>query len=351
MLVAAALRPGALGEVAVVVGGALLVGAAGDRLVAWPRGAALPVGVMLGLYTIDLALGSGLIDTSLLGPNPIGGARFFGVGNELAAAWAVALPAGLAAALPARAPGRREVAWFAAAGAVVTLVAASGRLGANVGAVFTVGGAMSVATLLLGGRIPWARVALAVAALIAALGAVSLLDLLLGGGAHYTRDVLHAHSGSALLATLGRRFSEAWRGLFHGAVLPAAIVCLCGGALGIRYRSRLPVPPRAGVPGLRRLAAASPARCWARSRTTAARACCSSAALPSSVCSHTCGVARGAREAQCQTLNSRYTGSYPMLNGAGETRVRVRHPPAGPAPFRRLPHAAALCQTDKRVRP
>ncbi|MGD0980956.1 MAG: hypothetical protein ABR946_05675 [Solirubrobacteraceae bacterium] len=242
-LVGALLEPSTAAEVAIVVAGALLLGAASDRLLSWPRAAAVPALVTLVLYTVDLARGSQLIELSLLGSNPIAGSRFFGVGNELAAVLLVVLLAGLAAAMPQRPLGRREVALFAFAGGLLTLIVAWGRLGANVGAIFTIGGGTVVATLLLApGAISWRRLALGAGALIVALGIVALLDLASGGGAHFTREVLHAHSFSALLATLGRRLDEAWAALFTGAVLIAVLVCLAAAALAVRHRRQVLAP-------------------------------------------------------------------------------------------------------------
>jgi hypothetical protein len=239
-LLGAALEPTAAVEIAVVVGGAFVLAAATDRLLAWPGQAAIPVGTALVLYTIDLARGSPLIATSLLGSNPIAGSRFFGVGNELSAVLPIALFAGLAAALPQRPLLRREIALFACAGGVLTLIVAAGRLGANVGGVFTVGGGTAAAVLsLTPGGLSGRRLGLAAFALLAALGLVSLLDVVAGGGAHFTREVLHAHSLATLLATLGRRLSEAWAALFTGDVLIAVLICLAGAALALRWRGRV----------------------------------------------------------------------------------------------------------------
>jgi hypothetical protein len=242
-LIGAALEPALFTEMVLVVAGAFLLAAATDILLPWPRAAALPVAVTLAVYTIDLVCGSLLIETSLLGSNPIAGSRFFGIGNELSALLPVALFAGLAAGLPQRRLTGREIALFACAGAALTLVAAWGRLGANVGAIFTIGGGTAVATLLLApGRLSWRRVGLAMLALLVALGIVSLLDLATGGGAHYTRAVLHAHSLASLLATLSRRLYEAWEALFSGEVLIAALACLAGAALAVRHRARVLAP-------------------------------------------------------------------------------------------------------------
>jgi hypothetical protein len=199
--------------------------------------------VLLALYTLDLARGSALIETSLLGSNPISGSRFFGLGNELSALLPVALFAGLAAALPQRAATRREIAAFALAGALLTGIAAWGWLGANVGAIFTIGGGTAVAVLVLSpGALSWQRVVLAGASLVLALALLAALDLASGGGAQFTRQVLHAHSLGDLLQTLGRRLSESYDALTTGLVWLAVLVCLAAAALAIRYRRRLLAP-------------------------------------------------------------------------------------------------------------
>ena len=48
--------------------------------------ARVPAAVGLAAYLVDLAFGSPLIIRSLLGPNPLFGSRFYGIGNELEAA-------------------------------------------------------------------------------------------------------------------------------------------------------------------------------------------------------------------------------------------------------------------------
>ena len=75
-----------------------------DRLVAWPRGPAVPALAGLAAYTLDLAFGSPLIIRSLLGPNPLFGSRFYGIGNELEGTLAALLVVALGALLFGRGP-------------------------------------------------------------------------------------------------------------------------------------------------------------------------------------------------------------------------------------------------------
>ena len=50
-------------------------------------------------YAIDVVAGLRADELSLLGPNPIFGARFYGIGNELEALIAVMVPVAVGAAL------------------------------------------------------------------------------------------------------------------------------------------------------------------------------------------------------------------------------------------------------------
>jgi hypothetical protein len=242
-LLGAALEPSGAVEIALIVGGAFAAALASDRLVRWPRSASVPVAVLLVLCTVALVGNGALIETSLIGSDPISGARFFGAGNELAALLPVALFAGLAAALPQRPAERRDTAIFIAGGAALTLIVAWGRLGANVGSIFTIGGGTAIAAALLAPGGPQRRhVGWATLAVVTALGLLALLDLATGGGAHFTRQVLHAHSLTSLYDTLRRRLSEAGSALLVGAVLPAAAVCLAGALVVFRERKRVLAP-------------------------------------------------------------------------------------------------------------
>ncbi len=225
-------RPGVVAEVVLVVVGAFALARASDRLVAWPRAAAVPAVVTLVLYGTALLAASRLVATSLLGSDPIAGSRFFGAGNELAAVLAVELLVAIAALGPAR-----RLTATLASGGLLTLVLAWGRGGANVGAVFTDGGAVAAAALVLApGGLSARRVALAGAALAAGLGLLTLLDVATGGGAHWTAQVLHAQSFGALVSVLHRRVFAAWVTL---SALPVAVAVLGGlGAAGLVFRKR-----------------------------------------------------------------------------------------------------------------
>ena len=161
LLAGSALRPNAalegllVGIGAAGLGGLTLVLARG-----WWAGA-LACAVTVGAYAIDMVTGSELTKLSLLGPNPIYGARFFGIGNELEALFAVMVPVGVGAGLSADRLGKGvgpicEVAGFLGVGILAGLVFGTGRFGADVGAaiVLPVGAVVAAAvpagTLRLG---------------------------------------------------------------------------------------------------------------------------------------------------------------------------------------------------------
>ena len=125
----------------------------------------------------------------------------------------------------------------------MTLICSWGPLGANVGAIFTVGVGSVVATILLvPGRISARRVALAVAVPLVGLGLLAALDLASGGGAQYTREVVHADSLAALIDTLGRRLREAWLTLRGGATALAVLAALAVAAALHRLRAGVLAP-------------------------------------------------------------------------------------------------------------
>lgn len=218
VLVSAAFEPQRrLLEAAVIATGAILLAALTNRLVSWPRGPAVPAFAALAAYTIDLAGGLDLLTRSALGPSLAFGARFYGISNELEPLFPIFLLVGLAALLAGRRPSRRIVGIYVASGVVVGLVVGWGRLGADVGGVLTVAGAMTAATLvMLPGGIT--RRALLVAAFIPvlALGALIVVDLLLSGGGHLSRNLLRAQDAGELWELVSRRYILAGQALIRG---------------------------------------------------------------------------------------------------------------------------------------
>jgi hypothetical protein len=217
-LLLAALDPTRIVEVAGLALGALALGASTDRLVRWPAAPALPAAVVFVAHAVDLTTGSTLIGRSLAGPNPAGGARFFGIGNELECMLSVSVLIGTGAALawagrdprvPRAAPFAFGLAALIAAG-----IMGAGRLGADVGAVITLGAGGAAAVLASLPTRPSRRaIALAIAAPVAAVGLLIMVDLASGGGAHLTRSVLHAHGSGDAADVVRRRFEGSFSSL------------------------------------------------------------------------------------------------------------------------------------------
>jgi hypothetical protein len=243
-LLTAALEPSRIAEIAILSLGSLALAAVTDRLVPWPMAPALPAAVVLGAHFVDLARGSPLIGASLAGPNPVGGARFFGIGNELESILAMELFLGLGAALTA-AP-RRWVPWAFALGSLVAVaVEGSGRLGADVGSVFTIGAGAGGAVLASLGRRPSRRAVLVACVVpILGIGALILLDLVTSGGAHLTRTVLHNNGVGDLLDIVKRREIISVSGLKRLSTLATVLLGVALMVFAVRRRDEVFEPLR-----------------------------------------------------------------------------------------------------------
>jgi hypothetical protein len=225
-LLTAALRPSGLVEALVIALGSLCLGALTDMLVPWPAAPLVPAAVSFGAHTIDLALGSHLIGLSIAGPNPKGGSRFFGIGNELEIMLSLTLLVGAGAALTLM-PERAAPRAFAAAAFVGAVIIGAGRLGADVGGVITLGAGGAAAVVMALPRGPTKRsVALAVIVPVLAVGLLVLLDLAIGGGAHLT----HTLSSSSGPGDFGKVLVRRWRlsvgGLARGTTPVTVGVCI-----------------------------------------------------------------------------------------------------------------------------
>jgi hypothetical protein len=225
LLAGAAIEPGALAEGLLVgLGAAVLAVLTVMALRGW-WALAVACAVTVIAYGIDVAAGSELTRLSLLGPNPILGVRFYGIGNELEALIAVMVPVGVGAALTARGKLGKAgneggaIAAFIGAGILAAVVFAIGRFGADVGAaiVLPVGAAVAAGlvregSVRIGGRQtttdPHGRALAAVIAVpLLVLGLVAFIDLVSGGNAHLTRSVLDA-GGAGDLADIAQRRLE-----------------------------------------------------------------------------------------------------------------------------------------------
>jgi hypothetical protein len=243
-LIGAALEPGAAGEYATIVAASVALAAITDALLPWPRAPLAPAIVAVVALVIDALAGTQLLVRSLLGPDPILGARFYGFGNELKSGLAVLVLAALAAALfPAR-RGRAAALATALAGIALAAIEGAARIGAGVGGVILVSAGFAVATIvLLPGEFSRRRALLGLATPLAALVALAALDLLTAhGGGHYTGSVLHARSAGDLRDLIVRRYGAAWRELKNHA-MPAATALAVGYAVyAVRNRVRLLAP-------------------------------------------------------------------------------------------------------------
>jgi hypothetical protein len=257
------------------------IGAAGLALLTvrlgrgW-RGLAIACAISAIAYAIDVVAGSGLTRLSLLGPNPIFGARFYGIGNELEALFAVMVPVGVAAALSAYTDWGGEVSRRLAVGAFLSVAAigaivfGAGRFGADVGAaiVLPVGAAVAAAALPgdLDGfapnsgakrsklSLPWVLGGLFATPFIA-LSFLALIDLVSGGDSHLTRSVIDAGGATNLSEVVERRLRLSAHDFAQTASNPLFWIVVVGIAMAASRWRRIdawlrPAPiARAGVIG------------------------------------------------------------------------------------------------------
>jgi hypothetical protein len=251
-LLTAALAPSAPVEFAAIALGCLALGALTDALVSWPRALIAPAVVAPVAFSVDALAHAQLLMRSLLGPNPILGARFYGIGNELKSGLAVLVLAAVAAAVagaggsPSAQQRRRAAIAIAAAGALLAAIEGWVRIGAAVGGVVLVCAGTALTTvMLLPGRLTRRRAMAALIAPLLGLLLLAVLDLAAAhGSGHYTGSILHARSAGDLRDLLVRRYGAAWRELKNHAMPVASAIALVCAALGVRFSSRLLAPVR-----------------------------------------------------------------------------------------------------------
>jgi hypothetical protein len=243
-MIAAAFEPSAAVEYLTIALACLLLAALTDALVAWPRAPLAAVLVGLVALVVDALAGTQLLMRSLLGPNPILGARFYGFGNELKSGLAVAVLAGVAAALFPAVRSRRAALTMALAGVALAAIEGAARIGAGVGGVILVSAGFAVATVLLApGGFSRPRTLLVLASPLVALVALAALDLATAhGSGHYTGSILHAHSAGELRDVIVRRYGAAWRELRNHAMPVATALALLYSFAAVRMRKRLLAP-------------------------------------------------------------------------------------------------------------
>lgn len=250
VLIPAALEPSAPVEYATIALGCLALGALTDVLAPWPRAVVPPATVAIVVLVFDALAGTQLLMRSVLGPNPILGARFYGIGNELKSALAVLVLAATAGVLYPATRGRRAALSVAGAGIVLAVVEGSARIGAGVGGVILVSAGFAVATvMLLPGAVSRKRALTAILVPIAGLVALAALDLATAhGGGHFSGSILHARSADDLRDVIVRRYGAAWNELKNHTMPIATALSLVCGAVAIRSRDRL-LAPVSGDPG------------------------------------------------------------------------------------------------------
>ena len=260
LLAGAALEPGAIAEGLLVgLGAAALAAICLVLLPGW-WALAIACAITVIAYAIDAIAGSDLTRLSLLGPNPIYGARFYGIGNELEALFAVMVPVGIGAGLTAMlgrgkklGEGAALSAFLGAAG-LAALLFAAGRFGADVGAaiVLPVGAAVASGSLY-GSRSR--AVLLLLAAPLVAVALLLVIDLVSGANAHLMRSVLDAGGASDLADIAQRRLNLSADDFAQAAGNPLFWLLVAGLAVAIARWRRIdawlrPAPlARAGVVG------------------------------------------------------------------------------------------------------
>ncbi len=243
VMIAAAFEPAAPVEYATIAISCLALGALSD-LFAWPRALIAPAVLIPLAITVDALSHGQLLVRSLMGPNPLLGARFYGVGNELKSGLAVLVLAAVAAALHPGQRGRTAQAWMVAAGLLLAGIEGSARIGAGVGGVILVCAGFAVAVILLSPAALTSRRALTVLiAPVAGLILLALIDLASAhGGGHFTGSVLHARSAGDVRDILVRRYRAAWGELHNHAMPFVTTLCVVLSVLAVRGRERLLAP-------------------------------------------------------------------------------------------------------------
>jgi hypothetical protein len=244
VLIPAAIEPSAAAEYATIALACMLLGVLTDALIPWPRALIAPALVTIVVVSADALAGTQLLMRSLLGPDPILGARFYGIGNELKSGLAVLVLAAVAAALAPAARGRRAALVAAGAGVVLAIVEGSARIGAGVGGVILVSFGFAVATVMLApGALTRRRALIVLVSPVAGLVALAGIDLATAhGGGHFTGSVLHARSTGDVRDIIVRRYSAAWHELKNHAMPIATAFALLYSGLGVQRRARLLAP-------------------------------------------------------------------------------------------------------------
>ena len=212
----------------------------------WTR-LAVACWLFIGVYAIDVIGGSDLTIRSLLGPNPGLGVRFYGIGNELESALAVAIPVGTGATLQAISDRRGEaldrraaIAAFGGVAVVLAALFAAGRFGADVGAAIVFPAGAAAAILALPGALGRRRLVVAVvAAPVIGLALLAVIDLIFGGNSHLSRSVLDAGGAGELADVAERRLRLSARSFGQATELSLFRIAVIGAIAGVIWRRRI----------------------------------------------------------------------------------------------------------------
>jgi hypothetical protein len=249
LLAGAAIEPSAIVEGLLVGFGAAGLAALTVALIRGWWALAVVCAITVVAYAIDVMTGSELTKLSLLGPNPVFGVRFYGIGNELEALIAVMVPVAVGAGLTAwsstEKPGneRWAVVAFIGVSLLAAVVFALGRFGADIGAaiVLPIGGAVAAViagSVEISGRYATTKrhglvLAVVIAAPLLVVAAVALIDLVSGGDSHLSRSVLDVGGAGALADIAQRRlelsahdFAQAAGNPLFWLVIAGICVCL-----------------------------------------------------------------------------------------------------------------------------
>jgi hypothetical protein len=241
VLIPAALEPSASVEYATIALACLLLGAITDALIPWPRAVLAPAIVSIVALSADALAGTQLLMRSLLGPDPILGARFYGIGNELKSGLAVLALAAVASALYPSVRGARAALAMAGAGTILAVVEGSARIGAAVGGVILVSFGFTVATVMVApGTLNRKRALIVLVSPIVALAGLAAIDLATAhGSGHFTGSILHARSLGDVRDIIVRRYGAACRELRNEAMPVATGLTLACALLALRRRTRV----------------------------------------------------------------------------------------------------------------
>jgi hypothetical protein len=248
-MVSALLAPAAGAEYALIAVGCLSLGVLSDRLLGWPRALLAPALAVPAALALDALAHTQLLMRSLLGPDPVGGARFYGLGNELKAALAVLVLGATAAALH---PARRDataVLAFAGAGAALAALEGAPSLGAGAGGAALCCAGFATAALLTATPRARSRTMAALLVPAAALALLGALALVTGAGPHGYGGVGHVGSLTDLRDLLVRRARSAWQALADPAMACVTALAALAGVTAVRRRARL-LEPVGGDPAV-----------------------------------------------------------------------------------------------------